>query len=380
MKNSTNEKVKPPSTKVINKGILGFTIFTIIGLIFIVWWKTPAGINHILDHLEISTLLIFIPLIALDYLIGGFRYSLFFDGKILPKISLWNCMRSNWANIFMGAVTPFQTGGGPAQFYILWRNGAKISQAVLVSLINFSATLTFFQIASLLAIFIIPSTLFSQNFTYLMRTGFIVIFLLTGLMINILIFPKIGYRLIRFIFNLLPLKFFKLYNFRNRLLNTLDQEVEHFQDVFRNILKKKKHYLFIIVTVTILLFFNKYIIGYFIAISLSTGIDFDIFIGLQIIQYFLIYFAPTPGASGLAEMSSTWLMQTIMSGELLVFFVIIYRFFTTILGAIIGGAILLLDLRNWAKSSTKNDLDRSGITETSIIHSSGALDTISKKE
>ena len=378
MNESSSSKVHPPSTKAIKRGIIGFSIFTIIGLLFIIWWKTPAGINHILLHLDVSALLLLIPLLGLDYLIGGFRYSLFFDGKILPKISLWNCMKSNWANIFMGAITPFQTGGGPAQLYILWRKGAKISQGVLVSLINFSSTLIFFQIASLIAIFIIPSTLFSSNFAYLIRTGFVVIFLLTGLMVTILIFPKTGYRLIRFIFSLLPLKFFRLYNFRNRLLDTLDREVQHFQDAFRNILKEKKYYLAIIVISTIILFFNKYIIGYIVAISLSSGIDFNVFIGLQIIQYFLIYFAPTPGASGLAEVSSTWLMQTIMSAQLLVFFAVIYRFLTTILGAIIGGIILILELHDWAKSSTTET--NKNIAEEPLFQNRAALDTIIEKD
>jgi uncharacterized protein (TIRG00374 family) len=363
------QKVKPPSSKSIFWGIQGFALFTILGLIFIVWWKTPAGIDHLSEHLDLPSLLLLVPLLFLDYLIGGFRYSLFFDGKILPKISLWNCMRSNWANIFMGAITPFQTGGGPAQLYILWRNGAKVSQSVLVSLINFSATLTFFQIASLGAIFIIPSSLFSETFTYLMRTGFVVIFLLTGFFINVLIFPRIGYQLMRFIFSLLPLKLLKLYNLRNRLLDGLSMEIQHFQGIFRLILREKKHYLFIIIAATIVLFFNKYIIGYVVAVSLSPGIDFKVFMGLQIVQYFLVYFAPTPGASGLAEMSSTWLMQTIISAEVLVFFAIIYRFLTTILGAIIGGVVLLLDLKEWAKSSQTLSQDNSAVQGYAAVDS-----------
>jgi uncharacterized membrane protein YbhN (UPF0104 family) len=120
--------------------------------------------------------------------------------------------------------------------------------------------------------------------------------------------------------------------------------------VFGNILRNKKHYLFIIVGATIILFFNKYIIGYVVAIALTPGTDFKIFIGLQIIQYFLIYFAPTPGASGLAEISTTWLMQTIMAANVLVFFAVIYRFLTTFIGAIIGGVVLILDLRKWSKT------------------------------
>jgi uncharacterized membrane protein YbhN (UPF0104 family) len=115
MNRESPQKVRPPSTKSISRGIQGFAVFTILGLVFIIWWKTPAGLNHLSEHLNLPSLLLLVPLLFLDYLIGGFRYSLFFDGKILPKISLWNCMRSNWANIFMGAITPFQTGGGPAQ-------------------------------------------------------------------------------------------------------------------------------------------------------------------------------------------------------------------------------------------------------------------------
>jgi len=373
MNQESAQKVQPPSSKSISRGIQGFAVFTILGLIFIIWWKAPAGLDFLSKHLNLPALLLLIPLLLLDYIIGGFRYSLFFNGKILPKISLWNCMRSNWANIFMGAITPFQTGGGPAQLYILWRNGAKISQGALVSLINFSATLIFFQIASLAAIFVIPSTLFSETFTNLMRTGFVVIFLLTGLIIIILIFPRIGYQLIRIIFSLLPLRLLKLYNLRNRLLDTLSMEIQHFQEIFRTILREKKHYLIIIIISTIILFFNKYIVGYVVAVSLSPGIDFEVFIGLQIVQYFLVYFAPTPGASGLAEISSTWLMQTIMSAEVLVFFAIIYRFLTTILGAIIGGVIMLLDLKVWAKSS------QSGSSEKSVTQVYPPLNPISEK-
>lgn len=350
MSQESTKRIKPPSSKAITRGINGFVVFTILGLIFIIWWKTPAGLDYLAQHLDFLTLLLLVPLLCVDFLVGGFRYALFFDGKILPKISLWDCMRSNWANIFMGTITPFQTGGGPAQLYILWRSGAKISQGALVSLINFSSTLIFFQIASLLAIAAIPSSLFSQTVTYLIRGGFVLIFLLTGLIINILLFPRIGYHLIRFIFALLPLRLLKLYNFRNRLLDTLSLETRHFQDAFRQILRERKHYLVIIVGATLVLFFNKYIIGYVVAISLSPGIDFDIFLGLQIIQYFLIYFAPTPGASGLAEMSSAWLMQTIMPVQVLVFFAVIYRFLLTMLGAVIGGGVLLFDLRDWAST------------------------------
>jgi uncharacterized protein (TIRG00374 family) len=366
MSTKLNHDIKPPSTKTIKRGIQGFILFSFLGLVFIIWWKTPAGLKHLSQVIQSPAILLILALVILDYIIGGFRYSLFFDGRVLPKISLWNSMRSNWANIFMGAVTPFQTGGGPAQLYILWRCGAKISQGALVSLINLSSTLFFFQIASLTAIFILPDYLFGEQITPIIRSGFFALIIFAGVVGLVLTFPTIGYRIIEFIFKLMPNRFIKLHGIAIKLLEILKSEIVLFRENFRQILKEKKTSLVIIVFTTMILFFNKYLLGYIIAVTLSPGIHFDLFLGLQIIQYFLIYFAPTPGASGLAEVSSTWLMNKIMAADVLVFYAILFRLFTTISGAIIGGIVLVLDL----KSLTKTQVETAEITTDNLIYNS----------
>ena len=67
-----------------------------------------------------------------------------------------------------------------------------------------------------------------------------------------------------------------------------------------------------------------------------------------------------------------------MSGQLLVFFAVIYRFLTTILGAIIGGIILILELHDWAKSSTTET--NKNIAEEPLFQNRAALDTIIEKD
>jgi hypothetical protein len=47
-------------------------------------------------------------------------------------------------------------------------------------------------------------------------------------------------------------------------------------------------------------------------------------------------------------MSSIWLMTTVLPNELLVVYTVLWRFLTTVLGAIIGGGVLLLDMRRLA--------------------------------
>jgi uncharacterized protein (TIRG00374 family) len=339
------------SSKSILKGIQFFVFFTIVGTGIIIWWKTPDDIRMLIYKIDWFFFIGLIPLIAFDYLLGGVRYTIFFNGKILPHISLWNCMRANLANIFMATVTPFQTGGGAGQIYIFWRNGAKLSDCVLISLINFCATLIFFLIASLAALFILPSTLFLNQLAPMIQGSFIVVVSFIILILLVLLFPSTGMAIIRFIMNLIPFRLFRLERFKARLLNTLMEEIQQFDQNFTRIRRSNLGTLILTLILTSVLFFNKYVAGFIIARTLQQVVPFGTFIGLQIINLFIIYFAPTPGASGIAELSSTWLMGSVMSSEILVYFALLWRFFITFIGAVIGGIILLTDLHAGVKTN-----------------------------
>lgn len=352
MNNAPTTNSLLPSPKVLVRGIQGFILFSVVGTLLGMWWKRPAGFEDFLHHIEWRFVALLVPLIGLDYLVGGLRYRLYFDGTILPKVSLWNCMRSNWANMFMGSATPFQTGGGPAQLYILWRCGANVADGVLSSLINFGATLIFFLIASVAALFLLPPNLFGENFAPLLKTGFVAVGGVAGLVLFVLLFPHWGMQLIKFLFHLLPGRHEKFLALRDRLLNTLESEAQRFGDGFRKILRQKKWALAATVLFTLTLFFNKYLMGYVIARALGQNVPFGIFIGLQIVQLLVIYFAPTPGASGVAELSSVWLMGKLLPESLLMIYAVLWRLATTIIGAVIGGMVLLFEVRSWHRDDT----------------------------
>lgn len=332
------------------RGIQGFILFSVVGTLLGMWWKRPVGFEDFLRHIEWRFVALLIPLIGLDYLVGGLRYRLYFDGKVLPYVSLWNCMRSNWANMFMGAATPFQTGGGPAQLYILWRCGATVADGVLSSLINFGATLIFFLAASVAALFLLPPNLFGENFAPLLKTGFVAVGGVAGLVFLVLLFPHLGMRLIKFLFHLLPGRHEKFLAIRNRLLNILEAEAQRFGDGFQRILRQKKWALAATVLFTLTLFFNKYLMGYVIARALGQNVPFGTFIGLQIVQLLVIYFAPTPGAAGVAELSSVLLMGKLIPESLLMIYAVLWRLATTIIGAVIGGLVLLFEIRSWNRN------------------------------
>lgn len=352
------------SSKTIKRGIQAFILFTIIGTGIVVWWKTPHNIRALISDFDWRFLVLLIPLIALDYFLGGFRYLIYYNGKILLHVSLWNCMRANLANMFLGAITPFQTGGVAAQLYIFWRSGAKISDSMLVALINFCSTLVFFLIASLAALFILPPTVFHSEVMTVIRGSFIVVVSIVSVVLLIMTHPAAGTRIIRFIFHLLPFRLLKLENLRNRFLATLTDKIQQFDLNFTRIRRHNKGTLVLTLAITSALFFNKYVIGFVITRALGQIVPFGTFIGLQIINFFIIYFSPTPGASGIAELSSTWLMERVMSAEILFYFAVLWRFFTIFLGAFFGGIILLSDLNAAVKNNLlKQSPDQSGYYE-----------------
>jgi uncharacterized membrane protein YbhN (UPF0104 family) len=82
-----------------------------------------------------------------------------------------------------------------------------------------------------------------------------------------------------------------------------------------------------------------------VARTLGQDVPIGVFIGVQILQLILIYSALTPGASGVAELSCVLLLATMMPEEMLLVYAVVWRFTTTVLGAMIGGVVLLLEVR-----------------------------------
>ena len=67
------------------------------------------------------------------------------------------------------------------------------------------------------------------------------------------------------------------------------------------------------------------------------------------IQFFILYFSPTPGASGIAEVSSVTLMSAIVPTGYLPVFAVLWRFFVTYLGVTCGAWVTLKDLNQHFK-------------------------------
>jgi uncharacterized membrane protein YbhN (UPF0104 family) len=58
------------------------------------------------------------------------------------------------------------------------------------------------------------------------------------------------------------------------------------------------------------------------------------------------YFGPTPGASGIAEFSSYWMLTTLsVQPNMLGVYTVLWRFFTIFIGVAVGGLVVLSLIR-----------------------------------
>jgi len=78
--------------------------------------------------------------------------------------------------------------------------------------------------------------------------------------------------------------------------------------------------------------------------SLGYTVDYVVSLGLLVVTTFVMYFSPTPGASGISEGVFGSFFRDILSGNHLVLVTLSWRFLTIYLGMIIGLIVLQREL------------------------------------
>jgi uncharacterized protein (TIRG00374 family) len=335
--------------KNIIKGFRLFVLLSLLGFACIFFFTTTGESIKALQEFRAEFLLLALLLVAVDFFLGGLRIWVFFTKEILKKVSLFDCIKANLANIFVAAVTPSNTGGGPAQLYILNRRGVPLSGAISVSVINFFSSLFFFFITFLLVFFFTKEEMFARGLSYLIRYSFLVFSLVSIMGVFLFIKPQSLSFLFKIFSRIIGILWKKDREKQKVILEKLEDQVVQFRFYLQHFFHKEKLILFISFLLTILIYFNKYLIAYVILRGLGLNVDFMQVMYLQIIQFFILYFSPTPGASGIAEVSSVSLMSTIVPTGYLPVFAVLWRFFTNYVGVTCGGWITLKDLNQHFK-------------------------------
>lgn len=322
---------------VIKRGIKFFLIISVgvslIVLILTVEEKTADALKKIRFTILFLILFFWILYVLLDGL--RLKFLTRAGGK---ELTLRRAIEVILTGYFLAAVTPFQTGGFPVQLFIMNKEGIGPGKGM--------AFLTFRGILIYTPIYITAPFLFLLFFSggshWLLRVlfryfAFLFILMLAGALAAF-IKPEWAERII--------IKLQKRSGRRiSSFLSFIIKELEEFRRGLALFLRNDnwKHLLAaLLVSLLSLAFYLALVPSILYGLGLDPRLPESVL--MQMLLMALLLFIPTPGAGGIAEAGGAALFALLTPKHLLGIFIILWRFFTFYLAALIGGIITIKEL------------------------------------
>jgi hypothetical protein len=259
--------------------------------------------------------------------------------RLRPKLALLLI----WLNYFGCAITPMQSGGGPFQIYLLWREGGiPVGKGIAITLVRTLLTLFILGLSVPFAALIDPSLLrghriFRGFFSY------VILFILVswGVVALSLLRPgilkKIAGALALWLkrFGILP---------PHRVLRTIrhiNREIDTYNENIRFFFSTGRNWFYVGAGISFLHQLAQLSVLPCLIWSLGLPVHYVQAVLIQGMFVFLLYFVPTPGGSGAAEGGGALVFRALVPANLAGAVAISWRFLTEYTGILLGTLVAL---------------------------------------
>mgnify|MGYP001056121605 CR=1 FL=1 len=326
--------------KDIIRGLRVFLIITVVAIVVVLLLTVDKETYSALG--KIAPLFLFVTLfLALVHLYFDFLRLQVLSWALGKFISLKSSIEFTLGGLFLGAITPFQSGGIPFQVYVLKREGFSIGEgtaillfrAILslgVVLVALPGIISYYHIISTTQI--VKAILNYLFFFYLIAIGFLLLVLFRTENVR-----KGLHRFGDFLRKKRVIKGCGLKRFVDRILD----EVISFKKSWLLFFNKGKWKTLLSFIITLLSMGVYFLIAPSLLYGLGIQVPVMKAVILQLVLTYLLVFVPTPGASGVAELGGFSLFSLICPKELLGIYVLLWRFFTFYISVILGSFVLV---------------------------------------
>ena len=315
---------------------LGAQLFVVFSLVayFILFQRSSIGDSiHHLRNFDLRYFALALGLVVVDWLISGTRIMIF-ARMVHSSIGFGASWRSCMVHVFLAGVTPSQTGGAAAQVYVLYAEGMRVIDSTVVLFVGGFITTVIVLLFGATMLMLHPQMIAPELRT-LSIISFAVYVAILGVVVLTLARPNGFKRVIRWILTRIP---------RVRRTNAIERisaMVDRYHDLMTGFFLRGKLVFTIGLLLTALIYVNKFLIGWVVVRGLGLHADVGQVLYLQIIPLLVFYFSPTPGSSGLAEVSTMAAMAPVLPKSYQAAYVIVWRFFTLIINMIIGSGVVM---------------------------------------
>lgn len=329
--------------KSIYQGFRFFIILSLLGFGIVFYITATKETLHAISFLYWPYFAIALLLFGIDLLVGVLRIYIFVR-KTEKQVRFWDCCRANLAGTFMAVATPFQTGGGMAQLYMLNRSGVSWSAGLSIGALNYLATLSIMLISAIILIFSSLQETINFPIKVIFRVSLFVFYLLFLGLIIFLIRPTWVSHITRFLFRLSG----RIWREKNKSLLACQKKIDEVINKYHSYLflhwHKSKFTLLFALFLTFVIYFNKYLIAFVVLKGIGLSINFLQLLSILMLIIFLTYFAPTPGGSLISETSAAAMMSFLVPSYLLPIFIVLWRVFTLYIAGVLGGIVFIHEI------------------------------------
>jgi uncharacterized protein (TIRG00374 family) len=326
------------------RGVATFMGLTAIGLGAVFVFSMHSQVEGVVTTLSGRFFALALLAALMDFFIGGLRHYIFLR-RLVPGTRIWLPIRADLIGRFTGAITPSQTGGGPGQIFVLFRGGIPLPIILSVLVINLMATMVFFVFFGGAAVWMLGDQVSSVAIKHLVLWGFVVVAGLIGFLALSVTRPDLAVRPIETLTRRLEGRSGAWATAVRRVGTTLVGSTEHYRASCAKCLRDWPMLPGIAVWLTVLMYLNKFTLGWFVMRGLGFEGPYVLTVAVQAVLHLILFAAPTPGGSGIAELSTGVLMALLLPAPLLAPFTLAYRLFLTYLPAAIGAVLLTHELR-----------------------------------
>lgn len=329
--------------RLLRRGLELFALISLAGVVGLLFYgnNLQAFVNALFT-LQWGWLVIGLGLASMDWVGGGTRLWVV-ARHVHPGVRLGDMIIAGGMSAWAAYLTPFQSGAGPTMMWAMRRAGVRLPEAMTSAFMTFVATVVFFAIAGPLAIYLGAGKSLAQHnvvlgITYydLFRTSLTIFGVLGVLMLLAMVFPAWLRDGVHWLAGRLQHKNRGIAARIEQLRAGVERAYECMV-AFRS--PKGWLALFWAVLLSGPSHANKLLAGYVALRALGIPANFVDILLLQTFITFLLYFAPTPGASGLAELLSAAVMSIYVPREITPTYILIWRFINSYATVAVGSLL-----------------------------------------
>jgi glycosyltransferase 2 family protein len=310
----------------------GFELFVVVSLVSYVgvflYGNDAASFLPTLARIQWGWVLVGFGLASMDWIGGGFRLWIL-TRQIHPNPPLLGLMIAGGMGAWGSYVTPLQAGSSPLTVYSMKRVGVPVPKAITATLMSFIATVIFFAIGGPLALAFGAGKALGERGNVLglslldLFKGSMGIFAILGvLLLTVMVAPAMVSRGIHRMAEALGRRSARV----SARLEGLRAGIDQASDSMRAFNTPRGWLaLFWATVVSGPSHANKLLAGYVALRAVGIEANFVDVLLVQTLITFLLYFAPTPGASGVAELLSAAVMSVYVPRAIVPVYTLVWR-------------------------------------------------------